>query len=115
MFRTSNLYSFILGFAMFGAIVFLPVYLQVVQGYSPTKSGLAFLPMVVGIFSTSISSGIAMSRTGRYKMFPIAGAVTVIVALILLSTTRRRTRRTGRPAFSSSCSARDWASACRSS
>jgi MFS family permease len=48
-------------------------------------SGLAFLPMVVGIFSTSISSGIAMSRTGRYKVFPIAGAVTVIVALYLLS------------------------------
>jgi EmrB/QacA subfamily drug resistance transporter len=85
VFRTSNLYSFILGFAMFGAIVFLPVYLQVVQGYSPTESGLAFLPMVVGIFSTSISSGIAMSRTGRYKVFPIAGAVTVIVALFLLS------------------------------
>jgi EmrB/QacA subfamily drug resistance transporter len=85
VFRTSNLYSFILGFAMFGAIVFLPVYLQVVQGYSPTKSGLAFLPMVVGIFSTSISSGIAMSRTGRYRIFPIVGAVTVILALLLLS------------------------------
>lgn len=85
VFRTSNMYSFILGFAMFGAIVFLPVYLQVVQGYSPTKSGLAFLPMVVGIFSTSISSGIVMSRTGRYKIFPILGAVTVIVALVLLS------------------------------
>ncbi|MDX6310443.1 MAG: hypothetical protein QOI06_3489 [Nocardioidaceae bacterium] len=85
VFRTANLYSFILGFAMFGAIIFLPVYLQVVQGYSPTKSGLAFLPMVIGIFSTSISSGIAMSRTGRYKAFPIAGATTVIVALFLLS------------------------------
>jgi EmrB/QacA subfamily drug resistance transporter len=85
VFRTSNLYSFILGFAMFGAIVFLPVYLQVVQGFSPTESGLAFLPMVVGIFSTSISSGIAMSRSGRYKAFPIAGAATVTVALFLLS------------------------------
>lgn len=52
---------------------------------SPTRSGLGLLPMVVGIFSTSISSGIAMSRTGRYKIFPITGAVTVIVALYLLS------------------------------
>jgi MFS family permease len=86
VFRTSNIYSFILGFAMFGAIVFLPVYLQVVHGYSPTRSGLAFLPMVVGIFSTSISSGIVMSKTGRYKIFPILGSVMVIVALFLLST-----------------------------
>lgn len=85
VFSTANLYSFILGFAMFGAIVFLPVYYQVVKGYSPTESGLAFLPMVVGIFSTSISSGIAMSRTGRYKIFPIIGSITVMVALLLLS------------------------------
>ncbi len=85
VFRTSNLYGFIIGFAMFGGIVFLPVYLQVVDGMSPTRSGLALLPMVVGIFSTSISSGIIMSRTGRYKVFPIAGAVTVIAALFLLS------------------------------
>jgi EmrB/QacA subfamily drug resistance transporter len=85
VFRTSNFYSFILGFAMFGAIVFLPVYLQVVHGYSPMRSGLAFLPMVIGIFSTSISSGIVMSKTGRYKIFPIIGATTVIVALYLLS------------------------------
>ena len=85
VFRTSNLYSFIIGFAMFGAIIFLPVYLQVVKGMSPTQSGLALLPMVVGIFSTSISSGVMMSRTGRYKIFPIIGAATVIVALWMLS------------------------------
>jgi MFS family permease len=86
VFRTANLYSFIIGFAMFGGIVFLPVYLQVVQNMSPTQSGLALLPMVAGIFSTSISSGIVMSRTGRYKAFPIVGAITVIAALLLLST-----------------------------
>lgn len=85
VFRTCNLYSFIIGFAMFGGIVFLPVYLQVVDGMSPTRSGLALLPMVIGIFSTSITSGILMSRTGRYKVFPIAGAATVIAALYLLS------------------------------
>ncbi len=86
VFSTANLYSFIVGFAMFGGIIFLPVYLQVVQGMSPTESGLALLPMVVGIFSTSISSGITMSRTGRYKIFPILGAAVVITALLLLST-----------------------------
>jgi EmrB/QacA subfamily drug resistance transporter len=85
VFSTANLYSFILGFAMFGAIIFLPVYYQVVKGFSPTESGLAFLPMVVGIFSTSIPSGIVMSRTGRYKIFPIVGSITVLVALLLLS------------------------------
>jgi EmrB/QacA subfamily drug resistance transporter len=85
VFRTASLYSFILGFAMFGGIVFLPIYLQVVQGFSPTKSGLALLPMVVGIFSTSISSGIVMSKTGRYKVFPIMGALTVAFALLMLS------------------------------
>ena len=86
VFSTSNLFGFIIGFAMFGGIIFLPLFLQVVQGMSPTKSGLALLPMVVGIFSTSITSGIVMSRTGRYKAFPILGATTVIVALYLLST-----------------------------
>jgi EmrB/QacA subfamily drug resistance transporter len=85
VFSTANLYSFLLGFAMFGAIIFLPVYYQVVKGFSPTQSGLAFLPMVVGLFSTSISSGIVMSRTGRYRIFPIVGSITVIVALLLLS------------------------------
>ncbi len=85
VFRTSNLYSFIIGFAMFGGIVFLPLYLQVVQGMSPTRSGLALLPMVVGIFSTSISSGVMMSRTGRYRIFPIIGSITVIAALTMLT------------------------------
>jgi EmrB/QacA subfamily drug resistance transporter len=85
VFSTANAYSFILGFAMFGAIVFLPVYFQVVKGFSPTESGLAFLPMVAGIFSTSISTGIMMSRTGRYKVFPIVGAVAVAVALYFLA------------------------------
>ncbi|MEJ7741484.1 MAG: MDR family MFS transporter [Nocardioidaceae bacterium] len=84
-FSLCNIYAFVTGFAMFGTLVFMPVYLQVVAGMSPTRSGLAMLPMVVGIFSTSISSGIAMTRTGRYKVFPIAGACTIAVALFLLS------------------------------
>ncbi|MGH3471651.1 MAG: MDR family MFS transporter [Nocardioidaceae bacterium] len=85
IFSTSNVFGFIIGFAMFGVIVFMPVYLQVVDDMSPTMSGLALLPMVIGIFSTSISSGIAMSRTGRYKIFPLTGAAVVVIALYLLS------------------------------
>ena len=85
VFATSNLYGFIIGFAMFGALIFMPVYLQVVDGMSPTESGLAMLPMVCGLFTTSISSGIVMTRTGRYKVFPIAGASIVLVGLLLLS------------------------------
>jgi EmrB/QacA subfamily drug resistance transporter len=85
VFRTANLYAFVIGFAMFGAIIFLPLYLQVVDGMSPTRSGLAMLPLVVGIFTLSISSGVVMSRTGRYKVFPIVGSGLVAVALYLFS------------------------------
>jgi hypothetical protein len=85
VFRTANLYAFIIGFAMFGAIIFLPIYLQVVDGLSPTRSGLAMLPLVVGIFTLSISTGIVMSNTGRYKIFPIIGSALVALALYLFS------------------------------
>ena len=85
IFAISNLFGFLVGIAMFGAIVFIPLYLQVVDGMSPTRSGLAMLPMIVGIFSTSIAAGQIMSRTGRYKVFPILGAAVVMVGLFLLS------------------------------
>jgi predicted MFS family arabinose efflux permease len=85
VFSLSIVYTFITGFAMFGAMIFIPMYLQVVDGMSPTESGLALLPMVVGIFSTSISSGQLMSRTGRYKIFPVMASVVIAVALFLLS------------------------------
>jgi EmrB/QacA subfamily drug resistance transporter len=86
VFSVGNLFGFLSGLAMFGGLVFLPVYLQVVQGMSPTVSGLALLPAVLGIFSTSVATGRLMSRTGRYKAFPIAGSAVLIVALWLLST-----------------------------
>ncbi|QWZ08409.1 MFS transporter [Nocardioides panacis] len=85
IFAISNLFGFLIGIAMFGSMIFLPVYLQVVDGMSPTKSGLAMLPMVVGLFSTSIAAGQMMSRNGRYKIFPILGSSIVIVALVMLS------------------------------
>ena len=85
IFSIANLFGFLIGIAMFGSMIFIPVYLQVVDGMSPTQSGLAMLPMVVGIFSTSITAGRMMSRNGRYKIYPILGASVVIVALVMLS------------------------------
>jgi len=86
IFSIANLFGFMIGAAMFGAMIFLPVYLQVVDGMTPTRSGLAMLPMVVGIFTTSITAGRLMSRNGRYRIYPILGASVVAVALVLLST-----------------------------
>ncbi len=85
IFSIANLFGFLIGIAMFGSMIFIPVYLQVVDGMSPTKSGLAMVPMVLGIFTTSISAGQLMTRTGRYKVFPIIGASVVICALVMLS------------------------------
>ena len=85
VFSVGNLFAFLAGVAMFGTIIFLPVYLQAVKGFSPTESGLALLPAIVGIFSTSITSGQLITRTGRYKIFPVIGAVVMTVAMFLLS------------------------------
>src|ERR687897_1374795 len=75
----------ILGAPVFGGLIYLPIYLQAVKGMSATESGLAMLPLVVGIFSTSISGGQIMSRTGRYKWMPITGSAVVGAALVALS------------------------------
>lgn len=85
VFRTSAAYSAVMGMAMFGAIVFLPMYMQVVRGMTPTESGLAMLPMVLGILSTSVGSGLGITRTGRYRVFPIAGAGVLLLGLGLLT------------------------------
>ena len=85
IFSIANLFGFLIGIAMFGSMIFIPIYLQVVDGMSPTRSGLAMVPMVVGIFTTSITAGHLMTRNGRYKIFPILGSGTVVVALLMLS------------------------------
>ncbi|MFF4650497.1 DHA2 family efflux MFS transporter permease subunit [Streptomyces sp. NPDC001380] len=77
--------SFVVGFAMFGALTFLPTFLQVVHQVSPTLSGLHMLPMVLGMLLTSVASGQIVSRTGRYKAFPVAGTAVTAVGLLLLS------------------------------
>lgn len=77
--------SFIVGFAMLGALTFLPTFMQFVDGVSATESGLRTLPMVAGLLITSTGSGILVSRTGRYKIFPVVGTAVMAVAFVLLS------------------------------
>ncbi|NEB38448.1 MFS transporter [Streptomyces sp. SID14515] len=76
--------SFVIGFAMFGAMTYLPTFLQVVHDITPTMSGVHMLPMVFGLLITSTGSGQIVSRTGRWKVFPIAGTAITAVGLLLL-------------------------------
>ncbi|MGC4945994.1 DHA2 family efflux MFS transporter permease subunit [Streptomyces sp. DT224] len=76
--------SFVVGFAMFGAMTYLPTFLQVVHGITPTMSGVHMLPMVFGLLITSTVSGQIVSRTGRWKVFPIAGTGITAIGLLLL-------------------------------
>ena len=91
VFNLTSLLGFIVGFAMFGAIVYLPLYFQTVDGVTPTVSGLEILPLMLGFLGMSILSGQIISRTGRYKIFPILGTGIMTVGLYLLSTMTART------------------------
>ncbi|MER7791019.1 MDR family MFS transporter [Streptomyces sp. NPDC097640] len=83
-FALCSVISFVVGFAMFGALTYLPTFLQVVQGVSPTLSGVHMLPMVFGMLLASTGSGQIVSRTGHYKVFPILGTGVAVVGLLLL-------------------------------
>jgi EmrB/QacA subfamily drug resistance transporter len=85
VFSVSNAMGFTIGMAMFGAIVFIPLYLQLVYGASPTSSGLRLLPLMAGLLVASIASGRAISRIGRYRVFPIAGTAILVAGMYLLS------------------------------
>ena len=85
IFTSNVIFALVMGAAMFGGLIYLPIYLQAVKGMTATQSGLAMLPLVLGIFSTSISSGQIMARTGRYKWMPITGAILVGGALLAFS------------------------------
>ena len=85
VFSVSVILAFIVGFAMLGAMTFLPTYLQYVRGISATGSGIRTLPMVLGLLVTSIAAGTVVGRTGRYKVFPIAGTLLMALGLFLLS------------------------------
>ncbi|GGW82164.1 MDR family MFS transporter [Streptomyces lomondensis] len=83
-FTLAAVISFVVGFAMFGALTYLPTFLQIVQGVSPTMSGVHMLPMVLGLLLASTASGQIVSRTGRWKVFPIAGTGVTTLGLLLL-------------------------------
>jgi MFS family permease len=85
IFTVSNIIAFVSGIAMFGALAFLPQYLQLVHGVSATESGLLLLPLLLGLLTMSISSGRYISRTGNYRWFPLVGTILVTAGLTLLT------------------------------
>lgn len=85
IFSVSTLLSFIIGIVMFGALIFLPQYQQIVRGDSATKSGLMLLPLVGGLMAASLTSGRLISKFGKYRKFPIVGTAVVTIAFFLFS------------------------------
>ena len=79
----ASIASVLIGIAMFGGLACLPLYLQIVKGATPTQAGLLLLPMTLGIMAGSVGSGVAISKTGRYRHFPIIGAALLTVALFV--------------------------------
>lgn len=88
VFSVSSGAAFIVGLSMFGVLIFVPLFLQVVNGASPTRSGLLLTPLMLGLIVGTVGSGRAISRTGRYKVYPVAG--TAIVRAVLAVAVRRR-------------------------
>jgi MFS family permease len=85
VFTVCGILSFLVGFTMFGALTFLPTFMQYVEGVSATGSGLRMLPMVVGLIITAMASGTIVGRTGKYKLFPILGGAVSAFGMFLLS------------------------------
>jgi EmrB/QacA subfamily drug resistance transporter len=85
VFVVTGAIGFVIGFALFGALTYLPLFQQVVRGYSATSSGLQLVPVMAGVLAGSIGSGAVITRTGRYKAFPIAGTAVAAVGMVLLS------------------------------
>ena len=86
VFSATSGISFLQGALMLGVISFLPLYLQIALGYSPTESGFLLIPMTIGIVTTSTVAGIYMGRTGRYRILPIVGMSILTVAAFLMTT-----------------------------
>jgi hypothetical protein len=91
VFVVTSAVALVVGFALFGALTFLPLFQQTVRGLSPTESGLQLLPVMGGLLVSSIVSGQVIARTGRYKAFPIAGTAVAGLGLWLLSSLDERT------------------------
>lgn len=86
VFAVASAIGFVVGFGLFGAVTFLPLFMQVVNGASATASGLELVPLMVGVLVTSIASGQVIARTGRYKPFPIVGTALAAGGFALLAT-----------------------------
>ena len=84
-FTVTSAVGLIVGLSLFGSVTYLPIYLQLVKGESPTGSGLQLMPMMLGMLVTSVVSGRLISRFGRYKPFPIAGTILMTIGLLLMS------------------------------
>jgi EmrB/QacA subfamily drug resistance transporter len=84
-FRVTSIVGFIVGLALFGAVTYLPLYLQVTKGQSATRSGLVLVPLMGGLLVTSIVSGQLISKLGRYRMFPIFGTAVIAIGMFLLA------------------------------
>lgn len=84
-FALGNVINFLLGLGMFGGMVSLPLYLQIVKGYSATESGLMMVPLTLGIMTAASTSGNFTAKTGRYKVFPVIGFAVMTVVLFLFS------------------------------
>jgi EmrB/QacA subfamily drug resistance transporter len=93
-FVVTSAVGLIVGFALFGSVTYFPLYLQVVKGVSPTASGMQMVPMMGGMLVTSIMSGQLISRTGRYKIFPLLGTAVMAVGLFMLSRLTPQTSNT---------------------
>ena len=85
VFAVASAQSMVIGIGMFGGMASIPLYLQIVRGASPMKAGLLILPMVAGMMTASLTSGQIISRTGRYKKFPVIGSALLVVGLTLLA------------------------------
>jgi EmrB/QacA subfamily drug resistance transporter len=88
VFSVAGLMNFIIGMGMFGGIICLPLYMQIVKGFSPTKSGLSLLPLMLGLMVVAMTSGVITAKTGRYKIFPILGTAILVLDLLGLSRIR---------------------------
>jgi MFS family permease len=84
--QVGTVISIIIGFTMFGAMTFIPLYFQIVRGESPSISGVLLLPLVIGVLVASIACGQIITRTGKYRLFPILGTACITLGLLLLST-----------------------------
>ena len=94
VFSICSAMGFVVGLCMFGALSYIPLYMQVVNGNSPTTSGLRLLPLMAGVLVTSIGTGQLISRTGKYKIYPIVGTALIALSLVLLAQVDEKTSST---------------------